>query len=58
MTSPRKTFNTYITEKFFTATFAKVEYLGLKAIIDNHQVYYRKYTITQGSQVKEYWGKL
>ena len=42
----------------FTATFVKVGYLGLNSIIDNHQVDYRKYTITQPSQVKEYWEKL
>ena len=42
----------------FTATFAKVGYLGLKAILDNHQVNYFKNTITQASQVKEHWEKL
>ena len=42
----------------FIAIFAKVVYLGLKAILDNHQVDYKKYTITQASQVKEYWEKL
>ena len=42
----------------FTATFAKVGYLGLKAILDNHQVDYKKYTITQALQGKEYWEKL
>ena len=31
----------------FAATFAKVGYLGLKAILGNHQVKYKKYTITQ-----------
>ena len=35
-----------------TATFAKVGYISLKEILDNHQVDYRKYTITQASQVK------
>ena len=42
----------------FTATFAKVGYIGIKAILDNHQVNYKKYTITQASQVKEHWKKL
>ena len=42
----------------FTATFAKVGYLGLKTILDNHQVYYIEFMITQASQVKEYWEKL
>ena len=35
-----------IPETNFTATFAKVGYLGLKAIIDNHLVNNSKYTIT------------
>ena len=39
----------------FTATFAKVGYLGMKSILDNHQVDYKKYTIAQASQVNEYW---
>ena len=30
----------------FTSTFAKVGYFGLKEILDNHQVNYKKYTIT------------
>ena len=42
----------------FTATFAKVEYLGLKSILDIHQENLKKYTITQASQVEEYWEKL
>ena len=41
-----------ITATNFTATFAKVGYLGLKEILNNHQVNYKKYTITQASQVK------
>ena len=36
-----------ISETNFTATLAKVGYLSLKEIIDNHQVYYKKCTITQ-----------
>ena len=47
-----------ITETNLTATFAKVGYLGLKAIIDTNQVDYKKYMITQASRFKEYWGKL
>ena len=39
----------------FTATFAKVGYLGMKSILDNHQMDYKKYTIAQASQVNEYW---
>ena len=31
----------------FTDIFAKVGYLGMKGIIDNHQMYYKKYTINQ-----------
>ena len=42
----------------FTSIFTEVGYLGLKENIDNHQVDYKKYTITQASQVKEYWEKL
>ena len=39
----------------FTANFVEVWYLGMDAIIDNHQLDYKKCTITQASQVKEYW---
>ena len=47
-----------ITTTNFTSIFMEVWYLGLKENIDNHQVNYKKYTITQASQVKEYWEKL
>ena len=42
-----------IPETNFTPTFAKVAYLGLRSMLDNHQVDYKKYTIPQASQVKE-----
>ena len=47
-----------ITATNFTATFEKLGYLGLKALLKNHQVGYKKYTITQAQQVKESWEKL
>ena len=47
-----------IQETNFIASFSKVGYLCLKAILVNHQVGFKKYTITQASQVKEYWEKL
>ena len=44
-----------IPAKNFTATFLRVGYLGLKAIINNHQDKYPKYIITQSPEVKECW---
>ena len=39
----------------FSATFAKVGYLGLKNILENNEINYTKFTIVQSSQVKEEW---
>ena len=41
-----------IPAKKFTVAFAKVGYLGLKALFDNQIVNHSKYKITQPSQVK------
>ena len=37
----------------FSATFAKVGYLGLKRILENNEIKYKKFIIVQASQVKE-----
>ena len=42
-----------IPEINFTANLLKAGYLCIKAIIENHQIYYKQYTITQASQAKE-----
>ena len=39
----------------FSATFAKVGYLGLKNILEKNEINYTKFTIFQASQVKEDW---
>ena len=39
----------------FSATFAKVGYLGLKNILKKNEINYIKFTIVQASQVKEEW---
>ena len=40
---------------YFSATFAKVGYLGLKNILEKNEINYTKFTIVQASQVKEEW---
>ena len=42
----------------FSATFAKIYYLGLKLILDNNIAKYLKYTTTQELQVRKIWYKL
>ena len=37
----------------FSATFAKIGYLGLKNILEKNEINYTKFTIIQASQVKE-----
>ena len=37
----------------FSATFAKVGYLGLKNILEKNEINYTKFTIVQTSQIKE-----
>ena len=39
----------------FSATFAKVGYLGMKNTLKNNEKNYTKFTIIQASQVKEEW---
>ena len=39
----------------FSATFAKVGYLGLINILEKNEINYTKFTIVQASQVKEEW---
>ena len=41
-----------IPAKYFSDTFAKVGYLGLKKIFKNNEMNYTKFTIIQASQVK------
>ena len=42
----------------FSATFAKVQYMGLKKILDENGVIYNRFTIIQASDLKEKWEKL
>ena len=44
-----------IPETNFSATFAKVGYLGLKNILEKNEINYTKFTIVQASQVNEEW---
>ena len=39
----------------FSATFAKIGYLGVKNILEKNEINYTKFTIVQASQVKEVW---
>ena len=39
----------------FSATLAKVGYLGLKKILEKNEIKYTKFIIVQASQVKEEW---
>ena len=39
----------------FSATFAKIGYLGVKNILEKNGINYTKFTIVQSSQVKEEW---
>ena len=47
-----------ITATNFSATFAKLGYLGLKNIHENNNINYIRFTIVQESQVKYKWEEL
>ena len=47
-----------IPEISFSATFAKVGYLGLKKMLEKNDTNYTELTIFQASQVKEEWESL
>eukprot|EP00957_Ditylum_brightwellii_P084912 6456716-Ditylum_brightwellii.AAC.1 len=37
----------------FTAAFSKLGYMGIKKVLDDHEVNYTKYTIIHSSDLKE-----